>query len=359
MKQRGCIYRLFLLAVTGVLALNGLGAQNTPIERREHSIFIILDTVDTWSTGIRDGIIASLDPVLRRAGASAVYTEFDTGLDPQKSVLIVEEIKKHRPDLIFVASYPDGFADTHITMKLRDPGYRFISENAIPVQTGLIRSWDNPGGNVTGVGVFVQLSSQIRIARTINPGLNKMVFYSWDIMTDLNAWLEEEIRSAARQEGIELVAFHRVKNLEEQFRLFREYDRKGSGYMAMIGISPFVHENGEPADANTLEPAFIRDNIRTTFFLSYDESIIKRAGSVAGASVIWSDIGAQMAEKGVQILRGSVPGDIPWSHPRKYNLLINLQSARSIGVVIPPNLLGAAYRVYSDDKGTFTGPGSR
>ena len=47
---------------------------------------------------------------------------------------------------------------------------------------------------------------------------------------------------------------------------------------------------------------------------------------------------------------------LPISYPRKYNLLINLQAARSIGVTIPPNLLGAAYRVYSDDKGTFTGP---
>lgn len=230
--------------------------------------------------------------------------------------------------------------------------------NAVPVETGLISSWERPGGNVTGVGVFIQFASQIRIARTINPRLDKLVFYSWDAMADLNNWFEAEISAAARQEGIELVAFHRVKNLEDQFRLMREYDRRGAGYIALIGISPFVHENGELADANALEPAFIRDTIRSTFFLSYDESILSRAGAVAGASVIWNDIGAQMAEKGIQILRGAKPGDIPWSHPRKYNLLINLQAARAIGVSIPANLLGAAYRVYSDDKGSFTGPGN-
>lgn len=175
-------------------------------------------------------------------------------------------------------------------------------------------------------------------------------------MSELNEWLESEIRIAARQEGVELVAFHRVKNIEEQFRLFRDYDSKGQGFFAMIGISPFVHADGQPADANTLEPAFIRANIRNTFFLSYDEAAISRAGGVAGASVIWSDIGAQMAEKGLQILRGARPGDIPWSYPRKYNLLINLQAARTIGVTVPASLLGAAYRVYSDEKGSFSGP---
>lgn len=91
MNKSGCIYRLFFFAVLPVLALNGLAAQTSPIERREHSIVIVLDTVDTWSTGIRDGIIAGLDPVLRRAGASAVYTEFDTGLDPDKAALIVDK----------------------------------------------------------------------------------------------------------------------------------------------------------------------------------------------------------------------------------------------------------------------------
>lgn len=333
-----------------------LAAQPRPVERREHSVFIILDTIDTWSSGIRDGIKAGLDQALGAAGASARYTEFDTGLDPVKAEAIVEEIKARRPDLIFVASFPDGFADKHVTMKLREPRYRFVSENAVPTQIGLIDSWRRPGGNVTGVGVFVQMASQFRIARTINPGLQKLVFYSWDAMTDLNDWLEQEIRAAAKQEGVELAAFHRVKDIEEHFRLFREYDRKGPGYFAMIGVSPFVHADGRPADANTLEPAFIRSNIRSTFFLSYDESAIRQAGGVAGASVIWTDIGAQMAEKGIQILRGTDPGEIPWSYPRKYNLLINLQAARSIGVTIPPNLLGAAYRVYSDDKGTFTGP---
>lgn len=358
-KLRRIRFLVIGIFLSSLATMTPLWAQIKPLERREYSIFIILDTVDTWSTDIRDGIKAGLAPALRSAGASASYTEFDTQLDPAKAAAIVEAIKARSPDLIFVASFPDGFADNHITAKLKDARYRFVSENAVPSQIGLIDSWQKPGGNVTGVGVFVQLASQLRIARTINPGLSKLVFYSWDAMSSLNDWFEEEIKAAAVQEGVELVAFHRVKNLEEHFRLFMEYDRRGPGFIAMIGISPFIHSDGKPADANRLEPAFIKENIRNTFFLSYDESAIRQAGGVAGASVIWSDIGAQMAEKGVLILRGAKPGDIPWSFPRKYNLLINLLAARNIGAVIPPNLLGAAYRVYTDDEGNFSGPGIR
>jgi ABC-type uncharacterized transport system substrate-binding protein len=333
-----------------------LSAQTKALEKRDYRIAIILDTVDTWSGGIRDGIKASLDPILKNAGARGVYSEYDTALDIGTAAKIVTELRASKPDLIFVAAYPNGFADIHITAKLNEPEFRFVSENAVATQIGLINSWEKPGGNVTGVGVFVQFSSQLRIARSINPQLNKLVFYSWDAMSTLNDWLEAEIKASVRQEGFELVAFHRVKNIEEHFRLFAEYDRKGPGYLAMIGVSPFVYADGRPADANTLEPEFIRTKIKNTFFLSYDESAIRQAGAVAGASVIWTDIGAQMAEKGLQILQGTKPGAIPWTYPRKYNLLFNLQAAKNIGLKIPENLLGAAYRIYSDSQGTFTGP---
>lgn len=171
-------YFLCLLAAMFLAAAAGISAQTQAIQSREYSVFIILDTVDTWSAGIRDGIKTGLEPASAGSRASVRYSEFDTELNPEKAALIVEQIKAAKPDLIFVASFPDGFADRHITLKLKDSQYRFVSENAIPTQIGLINSWQRPGGNVTGVGVFVQLASQIRIAKTINPALSRLVFYS-------------------------------------------------------------------------------------------------------------------------------------------------------------------------------------
>jgi putative ABC transport system substrate-binding protein len=71
--------------------------------------------------------------------------------------------------------------------------------------------------------------------------------------------------------------------------------------------------------------------------------------------VIWTDIGDQAADKAMQILQGTAPGDLPWEYPRKYNLVFNLQAAKDRGITIPPALISSAYRVYTDYKGNFVG----
>jgi len=345
------VRRFLLLALLVLCSTTILNA----LEKKNYKVYIVLDTIDIWSKDIRDGAKRTLDDRLAAAGAKAVYTEFDTKVDSAEVPAIIQAIKTGKPDIIIMAVYPDGFADTQIAAKLPQLEFRFVSADPIPVQTGLIKSWAKPGGNVTGVGVFLQYNSQLRLAKTINPRFKKLVFYTWDAMAQLNDWFELELRQACKEEGVELVEFRRVKNIEEEYALFREVDKRGSEYFMMVGISSFVDKDGNAVDANQLEPKFIRENIRRAMFMSYDESATRLGGAVAGAVVIWSDIGAQLAEKALQILDGANPGDIPWAYPRKYNLVFNLQAAKLIGIELPMNLLGAAYRIYTDFSGTFTG----
>ena len=104
---------------------------------------------------------------------------------------------------------------------------------------------------------------------------------------------------------------------------------------------------------NSLEPEYSRENVFIPL-ISYDEVTVGR-GELAGTCVIWYDIGAQLAEKGILILGGTPPGDIPWDYPRKYNILLNLQNAKDLGIVIPQEIINAAYRVYTDYEGNFIG----
>jgi putative ABC transport system substrate-binding protein len=62
-----------------------------------------------------------------------------------------------------------------------------------------------------------------------------------------------------------------------------------------------------------------------------------------------------MAEKGVRIINGENPGDIPWDYPRKYNIIVNLQRAKDLGIEIPQEVISAAYRIYTDYEGNFVG----
>jgi putative ABC transport system substrate-binding protein len=342
--------RGLLAAIALLLAFNAAA-----LERRSYRVFIILDTVDDWSAKIRDGAKASLDRDLAAAGARAEYREFDTKIDPARVPAILAAIREGKPDLILMAVYPDGFADREIAAKLRDPAFRFVSADPIPVQIGLIKSWERPGGNVTGVGVFLPFNAQIKIARSIDPRIDALAFYSWDAMKLLNDWFEAELRRACAEEGIKTLDFRRVASIEESFRFYRDIESRPGAWCITGGISAYVHEDGSPANANILESAFVQENVRRSLIVYYDETAISTGSAVAGACVIWSDIGAQLAEKGLRILNGEKPGEIPWSYPRKYNLLINQRLALDQGRSLPPSLIGAAYRVYTDYQGSFTG----
>ncbi len=352
-KSLTCGKQVVLFGILVFMYLN-ISIPLFTLEKKEYNIFIVLDTIDMWSIGIREGFKKSLDESLSESGASAVYTEFNTEVDPAKVSLIITAIKQGQPDLIICATYPDGFADTNITLKLTDQKYSFISSNPIPIQTGIIKNMEKPGGNVTGIGVFLQQNSMIKLGKMINPKTKKILFVSWSAMPDVNAWYEIELKKACIQEGVELASFKIVKNIEEEFALLSEWDKKGPEYMALIGISAFVRRDGSPLDANALEPVFIREKLKHLNVLSYDDTMIK-LGYVAGTCVFWNDIGAQMAEKGVRILDGTKPGDLSWDYPRKYNIVLNLKAAKDKGLVFPQSLIEAAYRVYTDYNGNFLG----
>ncbi len=357
---------IIILLSAFILSINCKESGNDPDKREtpspadaikgEYNIIIVMDTIDEWSKGIRDGFRETLNRILQKDHAKVKYREFDTELKPAKVPSIIKAIQEGEPDLVCMINYPNVFADRMITTKLRDAKYKFVSENCIPVRSGVIKSREKPGGNITGVGVFLQMVSQMRIMKKINPKAGKMVFYTWDAMTQLNEWFEQEIKRACKMENIELVEFKRVSSIEDEILLFRKYANKDHRYFIMGGVSAFVHRDGrEVRNIFDIENRWLRENSKIPE-IAYDETGIKY-GMLGGASVIWYDIGAQLAEKGLKILKGENPGNIPWDYPRKYNIIINKKRASDLGIKIPQEIINAAYRIYTDYKGTYIGQG--
>jgi putative ABC transport system substrate-binding protein len=318
-------------------------------------VTIVTDTKQPFATDTRDGFVAALDSYLARRGESTAYAVYDTELSTIKAAGIVDAIEASAPDLIFTINYPTAFADLNVTAKLKDPKYRFISENAIPVQSGMAANWERPGGNVTGVSIFLRFNSQIKLMKRIRPEAKKLVVYSWDAMKLLNDWYSAEVRRACAEEGVELVAFGLVPSIEAEQAFLLQYADKGSEYFLSGIVSAWVHDDGSPADLATLEGVFIREKVHIPM-VCYDENPLKTF-AIAGACVIWADIGAQAAEKGLRILDGAKPGDMSWDYPREYNIILNLAAAKALGISIPQSLINAAYRVYTDFDGHYAGQG--
>jgi putative ABC transport system substrate-binding protein len=320
-----------------------------------HTVYVVMDTVDDWSSQIRDGFIDRLDALLSEKSASAEYRFFDTRLDAATAAGIKAAIESGKPGLCCVINYPSAFADINITQKLRGAEYRFISENSIPIQSKTISSMEKPGGNVSGVGVFLQLNPNLRLIKKTMPEVKRIFSYSWDQMTLLNAWWKDEIERACREEGFILEEFRLIKSIQEEMAILEKFSDGKRDTAILSCVSAYVNDDGSPANANSLLVPYFQGRSRMRF-MAYEDGVISMGG-LMGACVIWKDIGAQLADKAIRALAGENPGDLPWEYPRMYNIVINKKTADKIGLVLSQDILNASYRIYTDYSGTFMGKG--
>jgi|GEM_PF-1384674 putative ABC transport system substrate-binding protein len=320
------------------------------------SVFIVIDSMTPKMAELRDGFQARLDAILLQSGATAAYSHFETKLDPAAADSIRWRIEADKPSLVCVLNSPTGFADSRISSRLRGTEYRFVSENAVALETGIIANRERPGGNICGVGVFVRLSSSLKLLRRVAPRVTKIFSYSWDRVAPLNTWWEAELRAACTSEGFQLLEFRRIRGHQEELALASSFGPEVRDIAFMSCVSPYVNDDGSPLDPN-LAAADYREYLsnRTHVpYLSYEDVPIAM-GALMGVCVVWKDLGAQMAELAGRVLGGEDPGSIPWEYPRTHNIIINKAKADQLGIQIPQDVLNAAYRVYTDFQGSFMG----
>jgi len=341
------------------LAREGLSvaaAQSVSVHAgKAYRAIIVIDTLTPKMAELRDGLTGRLADALSAAGATVSFEQHVTGLKPASAAAIAERIRAAKPDVVFTINNPTGFADLNVAARLRGSGIRFVSENAVPLETGVIASRERPGGDVTGVGVFVQLESSLRLLKRVKPDVKRVYSYSWDAVAPLNAWWDGELRKACKAVGFEYAGMDVLKSIQAELARCDVYSADPGGAV-MACISPYVNDDGSLADPAKTYPIYAQylQGRLAVPYLSYEDTTV-RIGALMGACVVWKDLGAQMADMGLRILSGEAPGSIPWESPRKFNIVVNKATADRLGIRIPPEILPAAYRVYTDYSGNFLG----
>jgi putative tryptophan/tyrosine transport system substrate-binding protein len=204
-----------------------------------------------------------------------------------------------------------------------------------PVQQGLVASFNRPGGNVTGMSVFssemwaksVELLKELvpratRMAYLVNPSSPSAEFFS------------KGAAAAASALGIEVLVLNASTEhgLDEAFAAF---GKLGAGGLVVPG-QPFFDSQRErivALAARYATPAIYstRENVVAGGLLSYGSSIpdsYRQAGIYVG-----------------RILKGEKPADLPVMQPTKFELVINLKTAKALGLKVPPTLLATADEV--------------
>jgi len=203
-----------------------------------------------------------------------------------------------------------------------------------PIGTGLVASLARPGGNVTGLSnLAVDLAGKrIELLREVFPNLKRL-----GILANANysgAALErDEIKTAAGALGLDLVPFE-MRRTEDIATAFEAFDGRveavyivGDAFASAnrLRISTF-------ALAARLPTVCVqRDYIEVGGLLSYGPNFPDLCRRAAG-----------YADK---ILRGAKPADLPVEQPTKFDLVVNLITARALRVAVPRPLLGRADEV--------------
>jgi putative ABC transport system substrate-binding protein len=199
-----------------------------------------------------------------------------------------------------------------------------------PVGTGLVQSLKQPGGNVTGLSLQqAELGTKrIELLREVVPDLRRLAILT-NLSNPVNQVELGEIQGTAQILKIDIapVDIRRAEELAPGFASLKQADA------LYIIADPLLNTNR--VSINTLA---LTARLPTMF--SFRENV--EAGGLMSYGPNWTDLFRRAGEFVDRILRGAKPADIPVEQPTSFSLVINLTTAKVLGLTLPSNLLARA-----------------
>jgi len=208
------------------------------------------------------------------------------------------------------------------------------------VAAGLVDSLARPGGNITGSQLLNDelIPKRLELLKVLLPNLSKVALLREDVTTSalsqLLAGYDQRVAVAARSLGIEIHTFivRRAGHLAAAF-----LGMKKNHDQAVVVMSPafmFVHRKAVIDLAAAHRIAAV-----------YDLQVFVEAGGLMSYGVSVSEMQRRAATYVDKILKGAKPADLPVEQPTKFELVINLKTAKALGLTIPPSVLLRADQV--------------
>jgi len=203
-----------------------------------------------------------------------------------------------------------------------------------PVGSGYVATLARPGGNATGLSIQTPdlAGKRLELVREIVPGLRRLAILA---NVDMRVAVLEmgEADTAARTFGLDVVRLE-VRRAEDITPAFESL--KGRVDALYVTTDPFINTNR--IRINTLANVARLPTI--TGVREYVE-----AGSLMSYGPNLTDLFRRAGDFVDKILHGAKPGDIPVEQPTKFDLIINLTTAKALGLDVPPSLLARADEV--------------
>jgi putative tryptophan/tyrosine transport system substrate-binding protein len=205
-----------------------------------------------------------------------------------------------------------------------------------PVSTGLVASLARPGGNVTGIVADVGgeiLGKRFELLKEILPNLSRLgILWNPDVAIVRNR--QTLMTETARTLGLTIIPVE-ARGLDALEQAFEIMVRERAQAFVMQGDSVLFNYRGQIAEMalrNRLPAASLqREYAEAGFLLTYGADI----RDLYRRSAVFVD----------KIFKGAKPADLPVEQPTKFELVVNLKTAKALGLEVPPTLLARADEV--------------
>jgi putative ABC transport system substrate-binding protein len=249
----------------------------------------------------------------------------------ERLAALADELVRLKIDVLLTNGTPEARAAKNATRTL--PIIFFAVTD--PVAAELVDSLARPGGNITGFMTMgaVLAGKRLELLKETIPKLSRVAVL-WDPQVQGSAQEWKESQLPARELGLQLHSME-VSSADKYESAFKEATKARSDALAVIA-SPLAVSNQKRivdlATKNGLPAIYHRGNwLASGGLMSYGADGDERFRR-----------GAVFVDK---ILKGTKPADLPVEQPMKFEFVINLKTAKQIGLTIPPNVLARADKV--------------
>jgi putative ABC transport system substrate-binding protein len=204
-----------------------------------------------------------------------------------------------------------------------------------PVAAGFVKSLPRPGGSMTGFSHLLAdtTGKRLELLKELVPAC-RTVLVIFDPHNPTSEKAAAVARDSAKKLGLRLRERH-IRNRDEVVKAVEEIDKKTADAILVIPDSLVVNSSEQ-----------IIEKSRQTFVpvMFHEETWVDRGGLASyGASFV--DLGRQAARYVDKIRKGAQPADLPVEQPTKFELVVNLKTAKALGITIPQVILLQAERV--------------
>jgi putative ABC transport system substrate-binding protein len=238
---------------------------------------------------------------------------------------LAAELVKLKVDVIYAVTNPAVFAARDATSVIPIVGFGMHGA----VETGLVSNLRRPGGNITGTdSMALDLDAKrLELLKEIVPGLTRLTVL-YDLNDQGSPHHMKNIQAAAKDIGLAVVSLT-MRQAEDLAPLFAANVGKPLGSVHPLTSNMIFRvwpQIGDFALANRLPTLCeFRQMVQSGCLLSYGPSL--------------DDISERCAVLIDKILRGAPPGELPIERPTRFELVVNLKTAKALGLTVPQSLL--------------------